>query len=141
MRHRVFAVAALLAAVPVATAAPVTASSAYRTYALEYIGGGLTTEPGQELAVRVADNIGAVMFQGGPEKFVSIEIADAHGLPVTGIVKQPDRDSVHICGATEEPLRVKPYENVTVYLMNGVCGPDGASVVTTGTVTAKFSRR
>ena len=124
------------------TAGPVTATRVEpRTQTLEYAGGGVTVEEQRSVFVRAGDNVGAVVFRGGPERFVSVEIADAHGLPVTGIVAQPDDDDgTHICGATKKPVRVRPYEKVTVFLMNGTCGGAGASVATAGTVTATFTR-
>lgn len=111
-----------------------------RVQTLEYVGGGIAIDEQKRMVLRAGENVGAVVFRGGPERFVSIEIEDAHGLPVTGIVTQPDDPGTFICGATEKPLKVRPYENVTVFLMNGVCG-DGGSVATAGTVTATFSRR
>ena len=113
-----------------------------RIHTLEYVGGGVTAGPVRSVVLRAGDGIGAVVFRGGPERFVSVEIDDAHGLPVTGIVSQPgDDDGRPICGSSEKPLKVRPYENVTVFLMNGTCGDAGASVATTGTVTATFTRR
>lgn len=113
-----------------------------RIHTLEYVGGGVAVSPERSTVVRVGDGIGAVVFRGGPERFVSVEIDDAHGLPVTGIVVQPGDDrGTHICGATEKPLRVRPFEKVTVFLMNGVCGDAGASIATTGTVTATFTKK
>lgn len=113
-----------------------------RIHTLEYVGGGIAISPERSTVVRVGEGIGAVVFRGGPERFVSVEIEDAHGLPVTGIVIQPDDDEgTHICGATDEPLKIRPFEKVTVFLMNGVCGDAGASVATTGTVTATFTKR
>jgi hypothetical protein len=136
------AMAILTTATLFASASVVAAGPAKpRTQTLEYVGGGITAGPERTTVVRAGEKVGAVVFRGGPERFVTIEIADGHGLPVTGIVTQPDEDSVHICGATEKPLRVKPYENVTVFLMNGVCGSSGVSVVTTGTVTATFTQK
>ncbi|MDQ4124338.1 MAG: hypothetical protein M3134_01895 [Actinomycetota bacterium] len=117
-------------------------SAEARIHTLEYVGGGVTIGPERTTAVRAGDGIGAVVFRGGPERFVSIEIDDAHGLAVTGVVVQPDAgDGTHICGATEKPLKIRPYEKVTVFLMNGACGARGASVATTGTVTATFTRK
>lgn len=128
-----------------ATIASVTTGAArtaeVRRHTLEYVGGGITAGPGRSAEVRAGDQVGAVVFRGGPERFVDIRIDDQHGLPVTGIVAQPGEPKVHICGGTKKPLRVKPYENVTVFLMNGVCGTGGVSVATVGTVTATFSRR
>lgn len=115
-------------------------SAEARIHTLEYVGGGVTIGPTRTTAVRAGDGIGAVEFRGGPERFVSIEIEDAHGLPVTGVVVQPgDDEGRHVCGATHKPLKIRPYEKVTVFLMNGVCGAAGASVATTGTVTATFT--
>ena len=112
-----------------------------RIHTLEYVGGGVTAGPVRQVVLRAGDGIGAVVFRGGPERFVSVEIDDAHGLPVAGIVSQPGVDGTPICGASEKPLKVRPYEKVTVFLMNGTCGDAGASVATTGTVTATFTRR
>ncbi|HEX2057220.1 MAG TPA: hypothetical protein VHI71_02530 [Actinomycetota bacterium] len=128
----VTALAALAGAVAAAPAPP-------RTQTLEYVGGGVTTGPQRSTVIRAGDNVGAVVFRGGPERFVSIEIADSHGLPVTGIVAQLNESGTHICGATAKPIRVRPYEKVTVFLMNGACGASGVSVATTGTVTATFT--
>lgn len=143
MRKRLPAVIAASAAALTLVAGPAPARPAgARVHSLEYTGGGLIVGSTRSTAVRVGDAIGAVEFRGGPERFVSIEIADAHGQPVTGVVVQPDGDEeTHVCGATEKPVKVRPYENVTVFLMNGTCGDSGASVVTTGTVTATFTKR
>lgn len=112
-----------------------------RVQTLEYVGGGVSIGPQRSTAVRVGSGVGAVEFRGGPERFVTIVIQDAHGQPVTGSVVQPGEDEeTLICGETEKPLKVRPYEKVTVFLMNGVCGDAGASVATTGTVTATFSQ-
>jgi hypothetical protein len=135
----VFAVAALATTFPATSgnAAPAEA----RIQTLEYVAGGVTVADTRSTVIRAGDKIGAVVFRGGPERFVSIQIEDAHGLPVTGIVAQPGSDGTHICGATDKPLKVRAYEKVTVFLMNGTCGDSGASVATTGTVTASFVQR
>ena len=138
--RRLPAAAALAAVATAVVTASVVAAPASRSQTLEYVGGGITIAPERSVQIRAGDNVGAVVFRGGPERFVSVKIADKHGLPVTGIVAQPDEEGTHICGATKKPIRVKPYENVAVYLMNGACA-SGASVVTTGTVTATFTTR
>ena len=142
MRKRLpvaLASAALLSALG---AAPAPAGSAEnRIHTLEYVGGGVTAGASRHAVLRAGDGIGAVVFRGGPERFVSVEIADAHGLAVTGIVSQPGEDGTYICGTTDKPLRIRPYEKVTVFLMTGVCGDAGASVATTGTVTAEFTQQ
>lgn len=130
------ALATALLPAPGAAEAPET-----RVQTLEYVGGGVAIGRQRSTAVRVGDTVGAVEFRGGPERFVTLVIVDRHGLPVTGSVVQPgDDEETLICGATDKPLKVRPYENVTVFLMNGVCGDTGASVATSGTVTATFSR-
>lgn len=132
------AAAALLAAAPGAAAG----SPEVRRQTLEYVAGGVSSGPGQTTVVTVGDSIGKVVFRGGPEKLVSIEVADAHGLPVTAIVSQGDERHTHyVCGKSDGPLPIVPYRRVTVFLVNGVCGDAGASVVTTGTVTATFGPR
>jgi hypothetical protein len=140
MRRTLAASVALTVTLGAAAAAAAGTGEA-RSHTLEYVGGGATTGPGREAVLRAGDHVGAVVFRGGPERFVEIEIDDRHGLPVTGVVDQPGEPRVHVCGATDRPLRVKPFENVTVFLMNGACGTGGVSVVTAGTVTATFSRR
>ncbi|HEX2293850.1 MAG TPA: hypothetical protein VHN37_00910 [Actinomycetota bacterium] len=133
-------VAALATAVLAGSVAARPADSRVQT--LEYVGGGVTVTPGQTVKLRAGDGLGAVVFRGGPERLVSFEIRDAHEQPVTGIVVQPgDEDGRHFCGKTDKAMKVRPYENVTVYLVNGPCGRTGASVVTTGTVTATFVRK
>ncbi|MDQ3952572.1 MAG: hypothetical protein M3279_06385 [Actinomycetota bacterium] len=139
--RRLPAAAALAALATAVIATSVGAAPEPRAQTLEYVGGGATTGPERAVVLRAGDNVGAVVFRGGPERFVSIEIADRHGLQVTGIVRQGEEAGTHVCGATEKPIRVKPYEKVTVFLMNGACGASGASVVTSGTVTATFTTR
>ncbi|HYO61741.1 MAG TPA: hypothetical protein VEU29_07570 [Actinomycetota bacterium] len=141
MKRRVsFAAAAAALAASLLGGAVTAAPAPTRIQTLEYVGGGIMADDGKHVVVRAGDQVGAVVFRGGPERFVSIEIEDTHGLPVTGIVSQPGGRGTHICGATDEPLKVRPYEKVTVFLMNGVCGDMGASVATAGTVTATFGR-
>lgn len=125
-----------MAALPSAAAGP----GEPRIQTLEYAGGGVTAGPDRTVALRAGTGIGAVEFRGGPERFVSVEIEDAHGLPVAAVVAQPGEDGTHVCGSSRKPLRIRPFENVTVYLMSGVCGA-GTSVATTGAVTATFTRR
>ena len=67
-----------------------------------------------------------VFVEPGPgEKYVSIEIEDDLGLPVSASVIQDtsgdgnylavDDETTHICGATEEPLKIEP-GTVTVWV-------------------------
>lgn len=141
MNRRLPRAAALAIAASLAGSAVAAAPAGPRIQTLEYVGGGILVDDARRVVLRAGDQVGAVVFRGGPERFVSIEIDDAHGLPVAGIVTQADAPDTHICGGTDKPLKVRPYEKVTVFLMNGVCGGTGASVATAGTVTATFSRR
>lgn len=138
MRRLPLGVAAAAVATALLAGAGAAAPAEPRVHSLEYAGGGVTAGPERAIRLRAGDNIGAVVFRGGPERFVSVVIEDLHGLPVTAIVTQPDESGTYICGATEKPLKVRPYEKVTVFLLNGPCG-DGVSVATTGTVTATFT--
>jgi hypothetical protein len=142
MKNRRRNVAAVLAAAGLVAAAPGAGARgpAPRTQTLEYTAGGVSAGPDQTTVVTVGDNVGKVVFRGGPERFVDVEVADVHGMPVTAIVSQGEQTSHYVCGASEKPLPILPYRKVTVFLMNGACGA-GASVVTRGTVTATFSAK
>lgn len=141
MKNRRLNVAAALTAAALVVAAPIAGARgiAPRTQTLEYTAGGVSAGPDQTTVVTVGDDVGKVVFRGGPERFVEIEVADAHGLPVTAIVSQGEQTSHYVCGSSEKPLPIVPNKKVTVFLVNGLCGDAGASVVTRGTVTATFS--
>lgn len=92
------------------------------------------------------DNIGGVKFATGPkDKFVSIEIQDTLGQPVSGSVGQdPEGDgtvaTTPFCTKTEEPLPIEPGLEVTVFVFVGPCTtPPGPAVATQGTVIGTFS--
>ncbi|HEV2757620.1 MAG TPA: hypothetical protein VG318_17795 [Actinomycetota bacterium] len=142
MKNRLTGPAAALAACALLAGAPSTGArgTAPRTQTLEYTAGGISAGPDQTTVVTVGDDVGKVVFRGGPERFVDVEVADAHGLPVTAVVSQGTLTEHYVCGASEKPLPIVPHKKVTVFLVNGVCGDAGASVVTTGTVTATFTR-
>lgn len=84
------------------------------------------------------------------EKFVRVQIEDALGLPVPASVIQDtngdgsylatDDDTTHICGETEEPLRIEP-STVTVWIWRiGIPNPCPGTG-TSGTVTTTFSAK
>jgi hypothetical protein len=95
------------------------------------------------------------LFYGPPapkEKFFSVEIEDSLGQAVNASVIQDTNEdgnylatddlTVHICGATEEPIEIEPKKEVAVWVWQGPgvnppC-PGGAS---SGTATATFSNR
>ncbi len=109
-----------------------------------YLGGGIQGVIGVSGAGQ--ENLGAVRFEGGTERFVSVVVEDANGLPVAGEVAQNlDSDtspevSYMFCGETEKPLKIKPGVEVIVYVYEGTCG-SSPSLPTTGEVTAEFSAR
>lgn len=89
----------------------------------------------------------AIFKPRAKERFVSLSIEDATGGPVLGRVEiwdmrtasWSDRGSF-FCTETQRPLRIKAYEKLYVGAYLGSC-PDGSfSLVTTGTITATFSR-
>lgn len=92
---------------------------------------------------------GAVEFPLGPkESFLSIEITDDSGQPVTAMLSQDSDPSTPsweifatICGATEEPLEVLPAVTVrvSVYTTPGPEQPTCTGPATSGTIEAKFS--
>jgi hypothetical protein len=88
---------------------------------------------------------GARIPIGTGETYVSIEIADASGLPTRAAVYL-DRGQGNeellatICGSTDSTLRVEPGRNVLVVPTTGAC-PDGSpAAATQGTITATFFR-
>lgn len=96
--------------------------------------------------------IGSVDLQGGPERFVSIEITDLTGQPVAADVVQFVGDSNvsteeddtlrhSICGATKKPLRIRRFVEVRVFIYAGPCEDGTPAAATTGEVTATFKNR
>lgn len=92
---------------------------------------------------------GAVEFPLGPkEKFLSLEITDSSGQPVTATLSQDSDPSTPsweifatICGATDEPLEVLPAVavRVSVYTTPGPEQPTCTGPATSGTIAATFS--
>jgi hypothetical protein len=92
------------------------------------------------------DAIGGTRIPAGMgETYVSIEIADASGLPTRAAVYMatgPGNEELlaTICSSTDAPLRVEPGRDVIVRTTTGAC-PDGSpAAATEGTVTATFLR-
>jgi hypothetical protein len=88
---------------------------------------------------------GASLQVGMGETYVSIDIADASGLPTRAAVylasSPVDEEFLTtICGSTETPLRVEQGREVIVRPTTGAC-PDGSpAAATEGTITATFFR-
>ena len=87
---------------------------------------------------------GVALPTGSGEKFVSIEIKDASGLPSGATVGQDLNGddqadtSTPVCGKSAEPIEIEPGYDVTVFLKQGPCD-GGPAIVTEGTVVATFS--
>lgn len=85
----------------------------------------------------------AVTFPvGNRERRVSVEIEDVAGQPVFAKVEQgvggfPSESGVEICGASSEPLRVRPGTSITVFIYAGGC-PGVSASPTHGMVAATF---
>lgn len=131
--------------VPMATAGP--AGRAER--AMYDAPGGV---PGVVAGSVTGTRIGSVEFSGGRERFVSVEITDATGLPVAADVVQfsgdqnvstdsSDATTYSICGASERPLRIRRFVKVYVFIYAGPCADGTLAAATTGTVTARFESR
>ena len=92
---------------------------------------------------------GAAEFAlGAKERFISIEITDDGGQPVTATLSQDSDPSTTsweifatICGATEEPLEVLPAVavRVSVYTTPGPEQPTCMGPASSGTIKGTFS--
>lgn len=105
---------------------------------------GVGTPLGTGVCFRPTNSCGDIPV-GSTEKFISVEIKDATGLPVSfSLTQDTDPDSFgsesdlgDFCGKTDEPIAVEPGFNVIVFPWT--LGPGCGSAATTGTVTAKLS--
>ena len=91
-------------------------------------------------------NIGGVSVPTAMgENFVSVEIEDMTGMPVSAAVGQdPEGDgtvtTTDFCTSTEEPLPIDPGLEVVVFVFVGPCtSPPGPAFATQGTVHVTLS--
>ena len=91
-------------------------------------------------------NIGGVEIATGAEDlFMTIDIQDVTGLPVSAGWGQDDNgdgqvEITFICDGIEEPISILPGVSVTVFILPGPCvEPPGPGFATTGDVVATFS--
>jgi hypothetical protein len=110
-----------------------------------YTGGGIAGVIGVS-GTGQAD-FGAVRFDGGRERFVSVTVTDSSGRPVVAEVAQLTNGnqtqilSSMLCGETDRPVKVNPGMHVYVYVYYGQgCGGEAVSAPTSGTITAVFTR-
>lgn len=83
--------------------------------------------------------LSTVTLPGGPENYVTIELADASGQPVLAEIVQQDVLTA-FCGSTGGRVRIEPSFDVTIRVRAGRCFGAGPSAGTTGTVEATFER-
>lgn len=79
------------------------------------------------------------------ENEVTFSIGDSSGQPVRGHVYMDidgddQMDTVKFCSETEEPIRIRQPQTIQVRVILGLCEDNTPSVVSTGTITASFSR-
>jgi hypothetical protein len=131
-----------LAAGSASAAAP--ARTVNRSYQPAYV------EPGGT-AGSIHSSNGVAFRTRANERFVTVTIEDASGLPIPARVAQDvdgDREddvAYEFCGSTAQPVAIQPGVPVTVWMSHGTCddvtNPSSGGGWTTGTVTATFSRR
>lgn len=92
------------------------------------------------------DNIGGASFPTGPsEKFVSVQIKDRAGTPVSaGVGQDPEGDgtvtTTRFCTKTEKPVAITPGLEITVFVFVGPCTePMGPGFATQGEIIATFT--
>jgi len=101
----------------------------------------LTYSSSPDACCFISSNHGAGMVQlvlpAGPERFLSLQLADDSGHDVAFDVYQDDI-LYGGCSSTTTPIPIRPGMQVTLLLYNGRC-PDGRpSIVTDGSLTATF---
>jgi hypothetical protein len=134
------ALVAMAALAPAATGAP----NKGRIEEGKYMLGGVQGVLG--LSAAGQEDLGAVRFDGGRERYVSVVVLDTAGRPVLAELTQdyngdsgPELSKV-FCGATDQPVRIRPGVETRVYLYAGTCEDGSVSAPTTGTVRATFTR-
>lgn len=83
---------------------------------------------------------------GAKEKYMSIELTDASGLPVFFSITQDvdgdgtlyEHENGEGCGKTTEPVELVPGAPITVFIQSGTCD-GGPGLATGGTMTATLS--
>ena len=133
-----------LALVLVGSLAGTARSSERRVEHGSYSGGGVQDVVG--VSGSGQEDVGAVRFDGGSERFVQAKVEDASGRPVVGEVvqlgdsDQPPTVSRFFCGETRRPVKVSPGRPVHVYVYFGRgCDGEVVSAPTRGTITAVFT--
>jgi hypothetical protein len=77
----------------------------------------------------------------GRERFLDLAVADSLGTQVAGSIVGESGLIANFCGATQAPVRVRPYEVVEVWLVSGVCDNATPSIPTQGELIATLYKR
>ncbi len=118
-----------------------------RTVEAEYVTPAVGASPEEGTRVYYYDclkGIGCAILKLGPkDRFASIEIADAAGRPVQGIVHTvPGFQEIgRFCGSTDEAWATGGARELVVHVVSGTCRDGSPSVATTGVVRATVSSR
>lgn len=119
---------------------PRTVEARYATPAL-----GASPEEGTRAYYYDCSNgIGCAILKLGPkDRLAQIEIEDAAGQPVQGIVHTvPGFQEIgRFCGSTEEPWATGGADELVVHVVSGTCRDGTPSAATTGVVRATVSSR
>ena len=118
--------------------APGQAAGPHRTQQYTYRVPAGVIIPGVTGTVQLGNNLAHFKVLSG-ERTVTFSIDDASGRPVLGYFSGSRFDG-QFCTATDKPLKVRPGDTVYVGAMIGSCEDGRVSTVTTGTITATFSR-
>lgn len=114
------------------------AAGPHRTQQFTYRAPSGFVIPGVSTATIQLNNNWATFDVLKGERSVTFSIEDASGRPALGHFSGTRFDG-SFCRSTDQPLKVRPGDTIYVGAMLGPCD-DGLSVVTTGTITATFSR-
>lgn len=87
---------------------------------------------------------GAVFKTGTDDRFVSLKIADAAGLPVRAAIYTGPHGRgqyvADVCGSTKDSIELPPdSQQLIVYVLQGPCADGTPAAVTQGTISATFS--
>ncbi|MEA2477709.1 MAG: hypothetical protein QOC87_1908 [Actinomycetota bacterium] len=133
-----------LAVLVVATPAVAFAHKGGRTVSGQYNTIVISTDPGSPQANGSINN-GVSFRPHKGERFISVVITDASGLPADAVVGQDlDGDgildtSAEICGASTSPIAFEKGVRVDIWTQDGPCGDGTPAAATFGKIKATFT--
>lgn len=102
-----------------------------------------TTEQGGLLIISPLQSgvsIAQATFYSEPrEKFMTVEIRDAHAPQVSGEIRFLNETAVDFCGVTDEPVPIPAGGEIEIALFSGTCGTSGPSAAIEGEITVTFA--